>query len=684
MSCCKLRFGMCSYSSVRTHYLWASQLSLLAPCVSLVGASFTFTLPTPDSKETWAAAQYRVGFRERVEGDILDANNGESLWALPPSSALSSCPSESKCDTGNSFSRKEIVELSEGSQSYGGSSTERIWSPGTLQYSPGGSLLPLLPITPTTGPTSGASGSIRSALGPFHFVFVGSNPVNEKVVQAMVVQAGHTVRTTSCAAEALKTTVDSRGVAIPIDCFLIEHRAETGTGLNVCSTLHAAMASRPFSVPMVVLASASGQIEEDRKAAYNAGAVDYVLQPFQPAELMIRCLAYVRVFRPSGSDRQAGVSQLPRHVALRGSGHTRMIDKYKWCSVLVWSMECSGAVTEMPASKQAALMAAVQAAFRQAVAVFPTAWVAESGAYGGTAIVFDSRDIAKDRLMTPSRSSSIDHQKLERAVVSTLSAVQIAQEFMHFADGPMRTQFLPLRNEDIQIRIALHSGTAHGMITGGNDISGTDVPQYQVFGQSRAVALHLLVSLPDAGRVRLSFAAFDLVKHLVSFYSYLPLVAPAWQQALAQPWHGSDSYVLDDGKGWPQGMAHLNRLVLMTKDSDSSVPSPESSFPTSAMTSCSLGRNFTRTPAEIQLEIRGRSNSVHSNKSSSGGPGSNAHSSARSSLVPGPGPSLGFQARVVELADKVRALRMEMSAQAFLEPLETFGRFVEAEPTPPP
>jgi hypothetical protein len=39
---------------------------------------------------------------------------------------------------------------------------------------------------------------------------------------------------------------------------------------------------------------------------------------------------------------------------------------------------------------------------------------------------------------------------------------------------------------------------------------------------------------------------------------------------------------------------------------------------------------------------------------------------------------------VVELADKVRALRMEMSAQAFLEPLETFGRFVEAEPTPPP
>jgi len=537
----------------------------------LAGASFTFTLPTPDSKETLEAAQYRIGFRARVEGDILDASNGESLWALPPTSAASSSPSESKCESGNSFSRKEIVRLSEGSQSCGSStsSTESIRYTGTLRYSPGGSLLPMLPITPTTGPCVGVSGSIRSALGPFHFVFVGVNPVNEQVVQAMVVQAGHTVRTTSCAAEALKTTVDSRGVAIPIDCFLIEHRAETGTGLNVCSTLHAAMASRPFSVPMVVLASSSVQIEEDRKAAYNAGAVDYVLQPFQPAELMIRCLAYVRVFRPSGSDRQAWVSQLPRHVALRGSGHTRMIDTYKWCSVLVWSMECSGAVTEMSASKQAALMAAVQAAFRQAVAVFPTAWVAESGAYGGTAIVFDSRDTAKDRQMTSSRSSSIDHQKLERAVVSTLSAVQIAQEFMHFADGPMRTQFLPLRNEDIQIRIALHSGTAHGMIIGGNDVSGTDVPQYQVFGQSRAVALHLLVSLPDAGRVRLSFAAFDLVKHLVSFYSYLPLVVPAWQQALAQPWHGTDSMCSTMGKAGRRAWRVSTRSSLRTE-----IPSP--------------------------------------------------------------------------------------------------------------
>jgi acyl-CoA dehydrogenase len=66
--------------------------------------------------------------------------------------------------------------------------------------------------------------------------------------------------------------------------------------------------------------------------------------------------------------------------------------------------------------------------------------------------------------------------------------------------------------------------------------------------------------------VRLSFAAFELVKHLVSFYSYLPLVAPAWQQALAQPWHGSDSYVLDDGKGWPQGMARATVLNMLKHD----------------------------------------------------------------------------------------------------------------------
>jgi CheY-like chemotaxis protein len=81
------------------------------------------------------------------------------------------------------------------------------------------------------------------------------------------------------------------------------------------------MASLAFSVPLVVLAS--GHSEEYRKAAYLAGAMDYVLQPFQPADLMQRCVAYVRSFRPNDRRHQAWAAQLPRHVAARGAGRSQ-------------------------------------------------------------------------------------------------------------------------------------------------------------------------------------------------------------------------------------------------------------------------------------------------------------------------------------------------------------------------
>jgi hypothetical protein len=171
--------------------------------------------------------------------------------------------------------------------------------------------------------------------------------------------------------------------------------------------------------------------------------------------------------------------------------------------------------------------------------------------------IVDTRDIAKDRTSPgPSRHN------LEHATIATMSAVQIAQDFMHFADGRMRSQFLPLCADDVHIRIALHSGAAHGMVTPGEGPWGSDdgtvVGQYQIFGPIRAVAQSLLASLVEAGRVRLSHAAFDLVKHLVSFYAYVPLVASICAGHMAQPWEGSDTYVLDDGKGLPHTIMTLS------------------------------------------------------------------------------------------------------------------------------
>jgi hypothetical protein len=180
--------------------------------------------------------------------------------------------------------------------------------------------------------------------------------------------------------------------------------------------------------------------------------------------------------------------------------------------------------------------------------------------------VFDTRDIVKDRM-----SPGSGRHNLEHATIATMSAVQIAQDFMHFADGPMRSQFLPLCADDVQLRIALHSGAAHGMVTPGEGPWGSDdgtvVGQYQIFGPIRAVAQSLLASLVEAGRVRLSHAAFDLVKHLVSFYTYVPLVASSCTGHMAQPWHGSDTYVLDDGKGLPHTIMASSRQSHTTSGS---------------------------------------------------------------------------------------------------------------------
>ena len=169
-----------------------------------------------------------------------------------------------------------------------------------------------------------------------HFVYVGPSPVNKIVIESIIVKAGHTICSVGSAADAL-TTIE--GETARVDCILVEHRAEGGSGTLSCAVLHAAMTERRLAVPIIVLASARS--DDDMAAVFKAGAAEYLVQPFQPAELLLRTEAAIRHYRKQKLlRRHMWGLRLPAHVAARGTGQPRGIDKYRSCSVVTWSIGC--------------------------------------------------------------------------------------------------------------------------------------------------------------------------------------------------------------------------------------------------------------------------------------------------------------------------------------------------------
>jgi two-component system KDP operon response regulator KdpE len=113
--------------------------------------------------------------------------------------------------------------------------------------------------------------------------------------------AGYEVDTAVTAAEALTTA----GLHPP-DAFILDLLLPDGTGVEVCREL------RTWTDAPIVLVSAVGE-EEEKIAALDAGADDYVTKPFAIGELLARLRA---ALRRAGSPREPVVNVGPITVDL--------------------------------------------------------------------------------------------------------------------------------------------------------------------------------------------------------------------------------------------------------------------------------------------------------------------------------------------------------------------------------
>jgi len=112
--------------------------------------------------------------------------------------------------------------------------------------------------------------------------------VNRMLLEGILSDAGYKVRTASSGADALQR-IDESAPAI----VLLDIRMPEMDGFEVCARLKA----RPRLAAMpVIFISSEGDVSEKVKA-FESGGVDYVLKPFEAAEVLARVGTQVKLFR---------------------------------------------------------------------------------------------------------------------------------------------------------------------------------------------------------------------------------------------------------------------------------------------------------------------------------------------------------------------------------------------------
>ena len=111
-----------------------------------------------------------------------------------------------------------------------------------------------------------------------------------RALRVVLREAGFTVEATATAQEAL----DAAAVRPP-DAAVIDLMLPDGSGIDVCREL------RSWSRMPIIVLSAIGE-EEQKVAALEAGADDYVTKPFGPRELVARLHAVMRRAGDNGDE----------------------------------------------------------------------------------------------------------------------------------------------------------------------------------------------------------------------------------------------------------------------------------------------------------------------------------------------------------------------------------------------
>jgi DNA-binding response OmpR family regulator len=124
------------------------------------------------------------------------------------------------------------------------------------------------------------------ALAPNAIMVVDDNPANLKLLEDMLLQQGHQVRSFPSGRLALASAMKD-----PPDLILLDINMPEMNGYEVCERLKSAQALK--DIPVIFL-SALNEIE-DKVKAFRSGAVDYVSKPFQFEEVHARVETHLKL-----------------------------------------------------------------------------------------------------------------------------------------------------------------------------------------------------------------------------------------------------------------------------------------------------------------------------------------------------------------------------------------------------
>jgi len=117
-------------------------------------------------------------------------------------------------------------------------------------------------------------------------LIIEDSPVNRKILSELLKKQGYTVLNAASGEEAL----DLVGKVLP-DLIILDILLPGMDGYSTCRQLKEVKETR--NIPVIFISSLDAT--EDKIGGFEAGGVDYITKPFQPAEVMARICTHLRI-----------------------------------------------------------------------------------------------------------------------------------------------------------------------------------------------------------------------------------------------------------------------------------------------------------------------------------------------------------------------------------------------------
>ena len=127
-------------------------------------------------------------------------------------------------------------------------------------------------------------------------MIVDDNPANLKLLEDMLLQQGHEVRSFPLGRLALAAAVKN-----PPDLILLDINMPEMNGYEVCERLKSN--AELSDIPVIFLSALNET--QDKVKAFRSGAVDYISKPFQFEEVHARVETHLKLHAPPASTEAA-------------------------------------------------------------------------------------------------------------------------------------------------------------------------------------------------------------------------------------------------------------------------------------------------------------------------------------------------------------------------------------------